>query len=94
MPDVSLYLSIDRGVKPGSGSFAGSTLACHCSDDWVRVSIGSDVLDNHACGCTKCWKPHGAIFTVVGAVPRDSVSVFDNGYKLAIVDEDAAVGAA
>ena len=46
---------------------------------------------NHACGCTKCWKPEGAIFSVVGVVPRDTVSITANADKLAIVDPAATI---
>ena len=55
-----------------SGSFAGGTLVCKCKDGKpVKVGIKGDVAHNHACGCTKCWKPEGAKFSVVAVVPRD-----------------------
>ncbi len=91
MAITSLHPSIDDGIKPGSGSFAGGTLVCHCTDSPVKVAIGSDALHNHACGCTKCWKPKGAIFSVVAVVPKDTVTILENGDKLAIVDEVATI---
>jgi S-(hydroxymethyl)glutathione synthase len=57
----------------------------------VTVKIASQSAHNHACGCTKCWKPAGAVFSVVAVVPRDSVSVTANGDKLKIVDEKATI---
>ncbi len=70
---VHIHPSIDSGVKQGSGSFAGGTLVCKCKDGKpVKVGIKGDVAHNHACGCTKCWKPEGATFSVVAVVPRDS----------------------
>lgn len=48
-------------------------------------------MHNHACGCTKCWKPEGATFAVIAVVPRDKVSVVANPQKLHIVDENAAI---
>ena len=87
----SLHPSIDGGVKPGSGNFEGGTLECHCSDNPVRVEIEGDIAHNHACGCTKCWKPKGAIFSVVAVVPRQNLSVTENGDKLGIVDETATI---
>lgn len=87
----SLHPSIDGGVKPGTGNFPGGTLQCHCSDRPVQVSIDGDVAHNHACGCTKCWKPEGAIFSVVAVVPRQNLSVSENGGKLGIVDEAAVI---
>ncbi len=52
----------------------------------VKVGIKGDVAHNHACGCTKCWKPAGATFSVVAVVPRQNLSVLENGDKLKIVD--------
>src|SRR6201991_3330249 len=87
----SLHPSIDGGVKPGSGTFEGGTLACHCSDRPVKVRIEGDVAHNHACGCTKCWKPKGTAFSVVAVVPSDKVTVLENGDKLAVVDPSALI---
>jgi S-(hydroxymethyl)glutathione synthase len=49
------------------------------------------VAFNHACGCTKCWKPQGATFSVVGVVARDNLQVTANGQKLKVVDPSAAI---
>src|SRR4029453_4250248 len=88
---VQLHPSIDSGVKKGSGSFAGGTLVCKCKDRPVKVGIKGDVAHNHACGCSKCWKPEGAIFSVVAVVPRENVTVLENGDKLGIVDTSAVI---
>jgi S-(hydroxymethyl)glutathione synthase len=88
---VSIHPSVDNGVKPGSASFTGGVLACACASNPVKVKAASQVLHNHACGCTKCWKPEGASFSVVAVVPTDSVTVLENGDKLAVVDPSALV---
>ena len=88
---VHIHPSVDNGVKKGSGSFAGGTLVCKCAGKPVKVAITGDVAHNHACGCTKCWKPEGAIFSVVAVVPRDNVKVLENGDKLKIVDSSATI---
>ncbi|MDR3468348.1 MAG: S-(hydroxymethyl)glutathione synthase [Xanthobacteraceae bacterium] len=88
---VHIHPSVDSGVKKGSGAFAGGTLVCHCKDKPVKVQITGDVAHNHACGCTKCWKPSGAAFSIVAVVPRDNVKVLENGDKLKIVDPSAAI---
>src|SRR5258708_19328415 len=88
---VHIHPSIDGGVKKGSGNFAGGTLVCKCKDKPVKVVIKGDVAHNHACGCTKCWKPEGANFSLVAVVPRDNVKVTENGDKLQIVDTSAAI---
>src|SRR6476659_8498410 len=86
-----IHPSVDSGVKKGTGSFAGGTLVCKCSDRPVKVAIKGDVAHNHACGCTKCWKPAGASFSVVAVVPRDNVKVTENGDKLQVVDSSATI---
>ena len=87
----TIHPSIDNGVKQGSSSFTGGTLVCNCTDHPVKVKVSSQVAHNHACGCTKCWKPEGAKFSVVAVVPRESVEVIENGDKLKIVDEKATI---
>lgn len=88
---VKIHPSVDGGVKAGSESFAGGTLTCKCTDRPVKVAIGAQVVFNHACGCTKCWKPEGAVFSIVAVVPHDKVTVLQNGDKLAIVDTGATI---
>ena len=89
--NVQIHPSVDNGVKKGSGAFAGGTLVCKCSDHPVKVGIKGDVAHNHACGCTKCWKPQGSNFSVVAVVPRQNVTVLENGDKLQIVDTSAVI---
>ena len=88
---ISIHPSVDGGVKPGAKDFAGGTLVCKCAQNPVKVSVKSQSAYNHACGCTKCWKPTGALFAVVAVVPRDKLSVTENAGKLAIVDPNAAI---
>ena len=88
---VSIHPSVDHGVKPGAKDFSGGTLVCKCKDKPVKLSIKSQSAHNHACGCTKCWKPKGALFSLVAVVPRDQLSVTENGDKLAVVDPKAAI---
>lgn len=88
---VSIHPAVDHGVKPGSASFNGGTLTCKCASDPVEVTVKSQSAHNHVCGCTKCWKPAGALFSQVAVVPRDSVSVTKNGQKLKVVDANAAI---
>lgn len=91
MSKVLIHPTVDDGVKPGSAAFGGGVLVCACTDRPVKVSIGSQVAHNHACGCTKCWKPAGAAFSVVAVAPTGTVEVLENGDKLAIVDPDALI---
>jgi S-(hydroxymethyl)glutathione synthase len=88
---VSLHPAIDHGIKPGNPQFAGGTLHCHCTTDQVVVQVGAQTLHNHACGCTKCWKPAGATFAVIAVVPRDAVKVVAHEEKLHVVDPSATI---
>src|SRR6201988_5008263 len=91
MAKVNIHPSVDNGVKKGSPSFAGGTLTCQRAKDPVTVSIKGNVAHNHACGCTKCWKPKGAMFAVVAVVPRDKLTVTASGKKLKVVDASATI---
>jgi S-(hydroxymethyl)glutathione synthase len=91
MGTISIHPSVDRGVTAGAADFKGGTLTCHCASSPVTVSIGANCAFNHVCGCTKCWKPKGALFSLVAVVPRDKVSVTANGQKLKIVDANAVI---
>jgi S-(hydroxymethyl)glutathione synthase len=91
MSKISIHPSVDQGVQPGNANFAGGTLTCHCSKDAVTVTIQGNVAHNHACGCTKCWKPKGAMFSVVAVVPHDKLKVTANGQKLKVVDPAATI---
>jgi S-(hydroxymethyl)glutathione synthase len=87
----AIHPSVDNGVKPGSQSFAGGTLTCKCATNPVEVTIKGQTAHNHVCGCTKCWKPKGSLFSMVAVVPRDKVSVTKNADKLKVVDSSATI---
>jgi len=86
---VNLHPSIDNGIKKGDPNFAGGTLNCKCGA--VEVKLASNVVHQHACGCTKCWKPQGATFSVIAVIPKDKVSVTKGADKLKIVDPSATI---
>ncbi|KAI5865149.1 putative glutathione-dependent formaldehyde-activating enzyme [Durotheca rogersii] len=88
---VSLHPLIDNGITKGSPDHAGGVLYCKCASNPVAVTLGTNVAHNHACGCSKCWKPAGALFSIVGVVPREQLSVTANESKLAVVDASAAI---
>ena len=75
MAGMKIHPAVDNGSKPAASGFAGGTLRCQCSQNKVEISVGAQCAHNHVCGCTKCWKPKGALFSQVAVVPRDKVSV-------------------
>jgi S-(hydroxymethyl)glutathione synthase len=86
-----LHPSIQNGLHKGDSNFAGGTLTCHCADRPVKVKVSGGIAHNHACGCTKCWKPEGSAFSVVAVAPSDTVTVVENGDKLSVVDPSALI---
>jgi S-(hydroxymethyl)glutathione synthase len=91
MAALAIHPLVDGGVKAGAAEVKNLTLTCKCSDSPVTVSIQGNVAFNHVCGCTKCWKPSGALFSLVAVVPRDNLKVTANGEKLKIVDSSAVI---
>ncbi len=90
MTTPHLHPLLDNGIHAGTG-ISGGTLHCKCESDKVEVTLTGDVAHNHACGCSKCWKPEGAVFSVVAVTPVANLSVTANGDKLHIVDESATI---
>ncbi len=88
---ISIHPAVDQGIKPAAPNFTGGTLYCKCSEKKVAVSVKSQCAHNHVCGCTKCWKPSGALFSQVAVVPRDNLSVSANEDKLKVVDPNATI---
>jgi S-(hydroxymethyl)glutathione synthase len=88
---ISIHPSVDNGVKPGAANFQGGALKCRCASDRVVVRLAAQTAHNHVCGCTRCWKPQGALFSMVAVIPRDKVTVVENGQKLRVVDAGATI---
>jgi S-(hydroxymethyl)glutathione synthase len=88
---IHIHPSVDNGIEPAAPGFSGGTLVCKCATNPVKVEVSAQTAYNHACGCTKCWKPAGSVFSLVAVVPRDKVKVTENADKLAVVDDTAAI---
>ncbi len=88
---LSIHPAVDNGISPATPGFAGGTLTCKCATQPVKVEIKTQSAHNHVCGCSKCWRPAGALFAQIAVAPRDKVSVLENGSKLKAVDEKAAI---
>jgi S-(hydroxymethyl)glutathione synthase len=89
---ISLHPFLNKGVfGKAKKNFAGGTLTCNCATNAVVIEIKGQTAHNHACGCSKCWKPTGAMFSIVAVTGRDNLSVKANGDKLKIVDSNATI---
>ena len=87
-PDgVKIHPAVDNGISRGNPDFGGGVLTCHCATDPVRLRVSAQVAHNHVCGCTKCWKPEGAVFSQVAVVSRDAVELLVDVAIVAEVDK-------
>ncbi len=88
---TSIHPAVDGGIKPGKAQFDGGTLSCRCASSPVTVDVSGNVAFNHVCGCSKCWKPAGALFSMIAVVPREKLRVSANEQKLKVVDSSAPI---
>ncbi|WP_063656813.1 S-(hydroxymethyl)glutathione synthase [Aliivibrio fischeri] len=91
MTITKLHPAIDNGFAATNENFQGGTLHCQCKENKVAVKLTAQTAHNHACGCSKCWKPEGAIFSQVAVIPRGNVEVIANAEKLVVIDETATI---
>jgi len=85
---VSLHPAIDAEDREAAST---ATLRCHCSNDPVEVTLEAPIAHNHLCGCSRCWKPQGALLAQTAVVASDAARVTAAEHKLAAVDPDAAI---
>ncbi|WP_413479693.1 S-(hydroxymethyl)glutathione synthase [Vibrio hibernica] len=88
---IRIHPSVDKGITPSSNHFSGGVLKCHCHKNKVTVRITTQTAHNHVCGCSKCWKPEGVLFSQVAVVPSENLAVSSNGTKLKVIDENTAI---
>jgi S-(hydroxymethyl)glutathione synthase len=88
---VKIHPAVDGGLKPAAAKFSGGSLSCQCEKKTVTVAIAGQCAHNHVCGCSKCWKPKGALFSQVAVVSRDNVTVTANAQKLQVVDPKTTI---
>ncbi|MDP2740402.1 MAG: S-(hydroxymethyl)glutathione synthase, partial [Pseudorhodobacter sp.] len=79
------------GIAPTAPNFAGGILTSHCKTNPVKERNSAQTAHNHASGCTRCWKPEGAIFSQVAVVGRDKVEVISGADKLHVIDPNATI---
>lgn len=88
----NIHPAVNNGVQAKTdNNFTGGKLVCDCETDRVEVTVNSQSAHNHLCGCSKCWRPAGALFSQVAVVPKEAVQVTANENKLKVVDESAAI---
>ena len=88
---VRLHPSVDAGVASVNTVADRITLKCRCQERQVEVLLTVNWSHNHLCGCSKCWKPMGALFAQIAVVPRNALTVSHNDDKLQVVDPGQAI---
>jgi S-(hydroxymethyl)glutathione synthase len=91
MSAIAIHPFTDTQRNVTGAAFSGGILICACVESPVKVSIKHDLAHNHVCGCTQCWKPTGANFSLVAVVPTKDVEVLENSDKLTVVDPSALI---
>jgi hypothetical protein len=89
---ISLHPSVDvdGGIaRPSSSTHA--TLKCLCAEDPIAANVTLPVYHNHLCGCSRCWKPEGALLAQTAIVARNGIEVVENSGKLRIVDTTQSI---
>ncbi len=82
---VALHPRVDAGDKKGAENDS-VTLRCHCASEPVEVRVTAPIQHNHLCGCSKCWKPEGALLAQTAVVASGAAEVTANAQKLRVVD--------
>jgi S-(hydroxymethyl)glutathione synthase len=82
----SIHPSVDCDVHRSTQSADATTLHCLCEQERVEIVVRDRMRHNHLCGCSKCWKPRGALFAQVAIVARGSLEIVQFREKLAVVD--------
>jgi S-(hydroxymethyl)glutathione synthase len=88
---LSIHPAVDHGFRKGKKDFKGGVLRCKCDRNAVEVTVRAQSAHNHVCGCTKCWKPEGALFSQVAVVPRDKLKITAHPAKLRIINRKAPI---
>lgn len=87
---VVLHPAVD-GPPDQKSVNALSTVRCRCACDKVEVTLTAPAVHNHLCGCTKCWKPEGALFALTAVVPVGTLEVTANSEKLDVIDPGQSI---
>jgi S-(hydroxymethyl)glutathione synthase len=78
-------------AAPDAPPTTSATLRCLCPSEQVEVTLSEAVQHNHLCGCSKCWKPEGALLAQTAVVAADAAAISAHGEKLVPVDLTSAI---
>lgn len=88
---VSIHPCVDHRNQGGIEPRRSSVIRCQCKTDRIEIAVSEAASHNHLCGCSKCWRPNGALFAQVAVVPTSTIEVIRNEENLAIVDPEQLI---
>lgn len=91
---VSIHPAVQASDSNASGENPAPealTIKCHCAADPVEVAISGGLVHNHLCGCSKCWKPDGALVSQVAIVAADTAKITHHEEKVAAIDAGQSI---
>ena len=87
---ILLHPSVDNRLEPKSACPI-ELLRCGCDRAPVEARLDGPIWHNHLCGCSRCWKPQGAVFAQTAVAPTGTLKITANDDKLEIVDQYQAI---
>lgn len=92
MTDIAIHPKVENGITASKiKDFAGGTLECKCPVQKVTIRINKQCSNTHLCGCSKCQKPEGYLFSLISTIPKENLQLINNSEKLSIVDKNATI---
>ena len=88
---ISLHPAVDHGPSIPNAKVQLTKLRCHCAANAVVAETTGPIYHNHLCGCSKCWKPEGALFAQSAVTVRESFHVIENEEQLTVVDPSQSI---
>lgn len=89
--NVFIHTAVERLQAARDVHGSPITIRCSCASDPIEVVIGQPLAHNHLCGCSKCWKPDGALMSQVAIAPADAVSIIRGEEKLRAAEENQSI---
>src|SRR5882724_3416617 len=83
---LSIHPCVEHDRHRSAHVVGATILRCLCERERVEIVVRDQFRHNHLCGCSKCWKPRGALFAQTAVVARGSLEIVQYREKLAVVD--------
>jgi S-(hydroxymethyl)glutathione synthase len=88
---VVIHPVIDQPISMHGEPVADLNIHCRCDASPVEIQILTPIQHNHLCGCSKCWKPEGALFAQTAVSSKDGLVIGGDRDKLVVVDPTQSI---